>query len=523
MTFQPTDEQLAVIDLAKGHQSLMIQAYAGTAKTTTLTLAAPGVKGGTLVLAFNKKIAQELQGRLPGSFLVKTLNGLGYGALRRGLPSVINWKIDDRKLGKIISAEAKDRKIDLSSEQWDQVRQLVVAAQNAGVVPMDIGAGGLVPDTPELWQELASDCWIAPGDTSMLVELAWNSLRQSNEMARSGIISFDDQIYASICLGGRFALFENLMVDEAQDLSPMNHAMLRKSLRASGRLLSVGDSRQAIYGFRGAHTDSMGQIRGLRPEPDWQDLGLTMTFRCPKVVVARQEAHAPGFRAFPANPEGRFIRVGNPMQPWTWRDIECLRPRPEASLAVLCRNNAPLLKLAFRLIRQQVGVYMLGTDIGKGLKELSRKLAKDDFCPADQVWAKVEEWRGRETSLALANGQDEKAARVADRADCLLAVLESAGPRDAGELRRCLDVLFDRSSGTVVLSSIHRAKGLEWDTVVLLDPWRIPSKHAKQAAAEGDSRQLQQEYNLRYVAETRTRLVLAHASLADMETLDAND
>ena len=69
----------------------------------------------------------------------------------------------------------------------------------------------------------------------------------------------------------------------------------------------------------------------------------------------------------------------------------------------------------------------------------------------------------------------------------------------------------------MTLSTIHRAKGLEWDAVLHLDPWRVPSKWALAAAAGGNSAPLEQEKNLIYVAETRTRDLLLQANLEDFQ------
>lgn len=63
--------------------------------------------------------------------------------------------------------------------------------------------------------------------------------------------------------------------------------------------------------------------------------------------------------------------------------------------------------------------------------------------------------------------------------------------------------LFAPSNGTVKLMSGHKSKGLEFQTVFHLDPWRIPSKWAKKAALAGDDSQLEQELNINYVIETR--------------------
>ena len=54
----------------------------------------------------------------------------------------------------------------------------------------------------------------------------------------------------------------------------------------------------------------------------------------------------------------------------------------------------------------------------------------------------------------------------------------------------------------VVLSTVHRAKGLEWDTVYLLQPGDLPLRHIMEWGSENDRRQ---EHNVQYVAYTRAR------------------
>lgn len=524
--FTPTDEQDAIIAAVADPSgtSVMVEAGAGCAKSATLELAAPGVRQPALALAFNRSIAQELKPRLPSNFEVKTFNGLGYGAWMRANPQVKRWEMDDRKIGKLVSQLAKDRQQQLSSDQWDQARRLVSAAQLAGISPGDMGAP-LTPDLPEEWLTLAEDCWISADDAPQLIELAHEVLSQSIELARRGTLCFDDQIYCPTVLGGKFPRYPRVFSDESQDLNRLNHEMLRQSLAADGRLTAVGDSRQAIYAFRGADSDSMRNLRRVRQQ--WTDRQLTMTFRCPRAVVARQLEHFPAFRAAASAAEGQFATVhslddspenvpAGALHGWDIPRIKAQHPTGR-SLAVLCRNNAPLLSLAFKLIRGGTGVQMLGRDIGKGLQQLSRKIVPQDATPADATAGAIADWMTREESLARANGKEERVSRIRDQGESLLACLEGSGARDAGELRAVIDQLFSRSAGQIVLSSIHRAKGLEWDTVVHLDPWRIPSKFAKRMAAEGDHSQLRQEWNLRYVCETRTRHTLVNANLEDFE------
>lgn len=518
MSFKPTEEQDAIIAAVAepSSDSIMVEAGAGCAKSKTLELSAPGVRCPAIALAFNKAIAQELKPRLPGSFEVKTFNGLGHGAWMRANPSVNRWELDERKLGKLITQIAKDRKVSLAGDQWDQVRQLTTAAMNAGLALNDEG-NGLVADIPENWLSLCDALWIDLADQAFIIDFAHFVLEEDVALARKGTISFDDQVYCSAVLGGKFPRYPVVMGDEAQDLSPLNHHMLRQSVSEHGRFIMVGDRRQAIYAFRGADSESMNNLRALRPQ--WKDRQLTMTFRCPSAIVERQQQHFPGFRAAPGNARGAFVTAEAPgaAEEWSGWNIDWIKAKhpAAASIAVLCRNNAPLMSLAFKLIRGGIGCQVLGRDIGKGLQALLKKIIPEDDTPADICGGKISEWAESQISLARANGKEEKIAAITDKSESLLACLEGSGARSAGELRQVIGQLFERSGGQIVLATGHKAKGLEWDLVVHLDPWRIPSKFARKAAAQGDMSQLKQEYNLRYVIETRTRHTLVNANLED--------
>ncbi len=516
MQHKPTEEQAEVISAVAGRDSVMVSAGAGCTKSTTLEMAAPQIKLPALGLAFNKKIAVDLQPKMPSNFTIKTFNGFGHGAIMRAITSKID--LQERKLGKLVSQVAKDRKVELDSDQWDQCRQLVTKVMQAGITPGDIGRP-LAADTLDNWKEIADDCWITPDSFEFLYEIARQVWIEGIQMVeKQGIISFDDQVYFPTCIRGSFPQYPVAFVDEAQDLSPLNHAMLRLGIRPDGKLVVVGDPKQAIYGFRGASTDSMERLRKLKQS--WEDRPLLTTFRCPKVVVERQQRHVPGYRAWHTNAEGVFkkLRAGeqgfNLEEGWNWETIRAMLPHPQCTIGVICRNNAPLLSLAFKLIRNQVGVVMLGRDIGKGLITLSKKLLPDDATDKYKASAIIAEWIGNESTLATANGHPEKIASITDRGECLIAVL-SSGCADVGQMRAMLSKLFARETGQVQLGTGHKWKGLEADFILILDPWRLPSKFAREAAKAGDTRQLEQEYNLKYVMETRTKHTLVTANLED--------
>lgn len=508
----PTDEQAEIIAATRQGHSLMIRAYAGCAKTSSLVMAAAEVKNPALLVAFNKTTKEEAQKRLPKNFNVMTLNGLGFRALTMGHPNISFQAPDDRKLSKVLRQVIKDNRVELLTEQYDTLRALVNKAMLAGIVPGDMGRP-LTPDIPESWVGLMAEMGIMQSDHSLYQTLAWRALARNNELVLQGHISFDDQVYYSTCVSGKFPQFPVTFVDEAQDLSPLNHQMLVLAARPGGRHVVVGDPKQAIYAFRGADSQSMDKLRMLRES--WIDLPLTLTFRCPKVVVARQQEHAPGFRAHETNLDGRFARIAvwddEKSQPaWTWDEVE--RLVGDKSLAILCRNNAPLLGMAFKLLRRRISVRVLGRDIGQGLISLSRKLMPDDSTDRDEMLGVVNDWQRAELDVLAANDEQSKMDSVRDRAESLLAVINYAEVSDAGRLRMAITDLFAKPDGRVTLSTIHKAKGLEWDAVLHLDPWRCPSK----AALTRGGPDLEQERNLRYVCETRTRDVLMEASLEDL-------
>lgn len=520
MIFEPTEEQEAIFAATRAsRESLIIDAYAGVGKSTTLELAAPGVRVPALALAFNRSIRDELAKRFPPNFSIMSMNGLGMKALARAHrgPSL---RLDEKKLGKVVTSVAKEHKLKLEEEEWVAVRALTSRAMLSGIVPGNGGATPLSEDSEENWAELVEELFLPEDQVPKVLELAKLSLIENNRLVREeGLISFDDQVYYSTCVSGNFPLFPVLFVDEAQDLSGLNHAMLAKSLRPDGRIVAVGDKRQAIYSFRGAHSDSFGRIRALRG--NWLTLPLATTFRCPRVVVKRQQEHAPGFRAAPTAPEGLFglLRSGEVdglEAGWGARDLFSRAPRDGASIAILCRHNAPLLEIGFKLLRQRVSIRMLGRDIGQGLAALSKKIFPEG-ASAEQMLGALAEWELTEISKATLMGQEEKIDGIVDKAESIRAVLGFAEVSDREGLQRALKALFSRESGAITLSSIHRAKGLEWDLVVHLDPWRVPSRRAREAARLGNSRELTQELNLRYVAETRTRHTLLHAELKEFE------
>lgn len=444
--------------------SLIIEAVAGSGKTTTLVEAARRTKACRgLSLAFNKRVQEELAKKLPHHFKALTLNALGHQAWCAHI-GMRRPKLDKGKIFNI----CKD--INIPSDSYSHVMALVNMARNTGIIPQSEG------DTYELWSLLADDYDLEI--SRELVTYSREVLIQSITQSKDGIIDFIDQIYMPTCFGAQFATFDIVMVDEAQDLSALQHDMLEKLLHPKSRLIAVGDTRQAIYGFRGALNNSMSE---LQSRFSLRELPLTISYRCPQAVVAEARQVVSHIESHPDAPHGQVSR----MKPVHLSDF------PQGS-AVLCRNNAPLVSLAWKFIRAEIPVTFLGRDLGKNLTSLVKTLAKSPTS-LDVVESNLQKWVKRQVAK-----YPRREAMIHDRADTLRALFP--GCDSSRDILQKIEAIFSQSSsGRVTLASIHTSKGFEWPTVFFLNEWLIPSQYASL------DWQLEQEDNLRYVAITRAQ------------------
>ena len=483
-----TTEQLSILAAGPGSSNLCIEALAGTGKTFMLSKLAPTLKAPTiLALAFNVKAKDELAAKLPSKVIVKTLNGLGHGAWSQYVRRPLS--VDSKKTWNLSQALQREMNIRFSKEENSDISQLVSTAKSQGWVP----SGTPWPHSP-LWPD-------TPEDTSDLFDLADVEerddyrtflralmLKSIDSVYRNGLLDFNDQLYMPVCFRAPFTKYHTTIVDEFQDLSALNHKMIEKS--TSSRFIIVGDPNQAIYAFRGALTSSFETFMDSKT---FERFPLTTTFRCAKAIVRRQQDFVPNYNAAEGAPEGEV----KTFETWTKASIP-------PGTTIICRNNAPLISMAFALLRQGVPAQVLGTDIGKALESSLNKATKGlgASAPTIEVTDRIEGFFRRETAKAKT---DRRRHSLADRRECLLALASNCPNLTA--MRSACSSLFSNPDATILLSSGHKSKGLEWDTVIHLDPHLIPSKYARSPEA------LRQEDNLKYVIETRARttLILAYS------------
>lgn len=461
----PTTEQLAFCKEVWEGRPCFLSARAGTGKTSTIKMVFEEDETGAdyTVVAFNNKNAAELQQALPPKVKVATLHSLGFQAIKRFLPSV---SIDQEKLYKLVK-DAGIRGVNAQAKFRDTMR-LVSCAKNWGIVPKEGRfKHSLLEDSPETWLTLLEHFQLWDADP----ELAREILLQSNQQVFSAqTIDFDDMIYLPVALGLQVFTTSKMLVDEAQDLSPLNLAMLKKT---PSKIWYVGDPFQAIYAWRGAEANVLEEL-GLPEFP------LTRCWRCAKKIIQRAQVFVPDIRAWDEAPVGE-VNEWMHLPDWT-------QHKPAT---VLSRNNAGLIKIALQLQENGQSCTILGKDFGQ---ELRKVLAKLKGTTQKQLLESLLAWKH-----SMCEKYPHQRGKFLDITQCMQFLI--AHNHGKSQIEREILKLFSdfESPGAWVLSTIHKAKGLEWKTVWILD-WSLSNGMLPW--------QTQEERNLKYVATTRAKEIL---------------
>lgn len=505
--FRHIAEQVDNILNRKPTKGALVRAVAGSGKTTTVVAAAKIIPQSLRVcfLAFNKNIADELKDRLPSYVDAKTLNSLGWGICKRYADGVAGSRIgfndfnNPRKVWNIVRREYDRKKV---QQYGRDVVYLVNLAKTYGIVPASLegndhqSANGL-RDDDATWASLLRHHGysIDPVYFPTVIKMAREVLLHN--LADEVSTDFADQKYFPVvkCPDGHplpGPKYDIIIIDEAQDVSSVDLELVKICLKAGGLVVAVGDPNQGIYGFRGADTKAFDRFR---KEFDGVDLPLSISYRCArKIVETARMVHAT-IEAAPNAREGEVAHVS-------------LAPKDHhVGDMVLCRNNAPLIGYAYDLIRNRVPVFLKGRDIGKGLLTLLDNLDANTVVDAAN---RLTMWEDNQIRMIEQDDPDdvEAKAKVRDRADTLRVFITENADNSLDTLRNEIETMFvtngtDKSDGyemkgKVILSTIHKAKGLEANTVYFLDSFLMYPKYV----VEG-SWQYEQEKNLEYVAITR--------------------
>lgn len=486
----PSIKQQAIYDFIEhGTGSLIINAVAGSGKTTTIVNAARLIPPGASAtfVAFNKSIALELGTRLPQHVRSQTLNAMGFGAWAKAC-SPARLVVDSMKTRKIMDTIVPENERGLYASALPRI---VGLAKSAGIVPDGSRGQGLTEDSDYNWMEMLNfhDIQLSEKATDeRLIELARLVLAESIRTA-DRVVDFDDQLYMPVVRRARFFQNDFLFVDETQDVNMIQRAMMRMALKPGGRLVAVGDPCQAIYGFRGADHDALELVKARFSAIE---LPLSISYRCPKTVVALAQKWVPHIEAAPDAIDGAVERP---------KTFSAANFQPDD--IVVCRCIAPVVALAYRLIRAKVACFVMGREIGQGLIAIVDKMKSDGV---DDLIVKLDAYRSRETLRLEAAKQDSKAEALNDRIDTVEVFIDGLDETNRGvdALKNAISAMFsdNMQASAVKLMTQHKSKGLEADRVFILD-FALNEKFMARP-----SNQQKQERNLAYVAVTRTKNTL---------------
>ncbi len=475
-----TDEQVAIYDWVvncEGH--LIVKARAGAGKTSTLVEISKLIPQDSKVtfLAFNVHIKEELENKLPKDVFCYTISGLGYSAIKRKYKDV---EVDKYKADKVI--EKCSKKWDLSQilnkmEYLSNMKKLVDQIRLSLTFNKKY-----VPDLCEK-HDIKFDYEDIDRAFSVL-EIMLNDKKT---------IDYIDMVYLPN-VDGKLWFFpqDYVLIDEAQDLSKAQHELIKKIVKKDktgkfiGRMIFVGDDFQAVYGFAGADSFSFGNLSKI---PNTIMLPLTITFRCAKNIVLEANKIVKDIRPM-VNAIDGIVRNGSAITEAVDGDF------------VLSRKTFPLVKLFFELLVEDRKAYIKGNDIGESLISMTQGKTTTAQLGASLA-NKLSEYRENLRKQGILTfDEDPGYSALKDKIKILKFLMTMVN--DVEALKARINYIFRETEGEgIILSTVHKAKGLEANRVFIIMPQDLPLRTSLPW-------QYQQEMNLKYIAITRAKRELVY-------------
>ena len=508
-----------------------ILAGAGTGKTRTLThRIAHGVASGVyapdrvMALTFTTRAAGELRSRLralgAGGVAARTFHSAALAQLSFFWPQLVGGRLPDILPGKarLLGQAAESLRMrvdtaalrDIAAEiEWRKVRRISLEEYarlaQSRALPPGLGATAVV-ELQQRYEDLKDEQRRLDFEDVLLVT--------------AGMLDAEQRVADQVREQYRF-----FVVDEYQDVSPLQQELLELWLGPRTDLCVVGDASQTIYSFAGASSEYL--LGFAARYPDAVEVRLERNHRSTSAILGvanRLMRGRPGALELVAV-DGDAASPEPTVHRWE-SDAEEASGVADAIAAQLAVGVAPeRIAVLYRVNAQAVAFETALADRGIS----SRQLGGTRFFDLEVVKRAVLELTSLARTgspkglyetvadVALANGWSvqppESQGAVRERWEALGALVELADQAPEGTtLAQFVDELRERQSSqheptmpSVVLSTLHGAKGLEWDHVhiVGLSEGLLPISHARGFEA------VDEERRLLYVGITRARRTLA--------------
>ncbi|MFF4727468.1 ATP-dependent DNA helicase UvrD2 [Streptomyces mirabilis] len=522
------------------HGPVCVLAGAGTGKTRAIThRIAYGVRAGilqpssVLAVTFTNRAAGEMRGRLrqlgAGGVQARTFHSAALRQLQYFWPKAVGGglpRLIDRKIQLVADAAAACR-IRLDRGELRDVTAEIEWSKVTQTVPADYAAAATKTGR------------LSPRDPAEIAQLyaTYEDLKRDR-----AVIDFEDVLLLTVAiLQDRHDIaeqvrsqYQHFVVDEYQDVSPLQQRLLELWLGERDSLCVVGDASQTIYSFTGATPDHLLDFRTRHPGATV--VKLVRDYRSSPQVVhlangllsqARGRAadhrlelisqRAPGpepvyaeYTDEPAEAEGAARRI---------RDL-IASGIPAGEIAILFRTNSQSEIYEQALADAGVPYQLRGAErffdrpevrkAGAALRAAARFGANDSLL--DDVVDLPSQVRAVLSGEGWTSQPPAGSGAVRERWESLAALVhlaqDFAAAKQGATLGDLVAELDERASAQhaptvqgVTLASLHSAKGLEWDVVFLVGvaEGMMPITYAK------TDEQIEEERRLLYVGVTRAR------------------
>ncbi|WEH35739.1 ATP-dependent DNA helicase UvrD2 [Streptomyces sp. AM 4-1-1] len=526
------------------HGPVCVLAGAGTGKTRAIThRIAYGVRAGilqptsVLAVTFTNRAAGEMRGRLrqlgAGGVQARTFHSAALRQLQYFWPKAVGGELPrllERKVQLVAEAAARCR-VRLDRNELRDVTSEIEWAKVTQTVPADY---------PAVVAKTRRDAPRDPAETSQIYA-TYEQLKRDRS-----VIDFEDVLLLTVAiLQDRHDIaehvrsqYQHFVVDEYQDVSPLQQRLLDLWLGERDSLCVVGDASQTIYSFTGATPDHLLNFRTRHPDATMVKLvrdyrstpqvvhlanGLLSQARGRaaehrlELVSQRDRGPEPGYLEYPDEPaeaEGTARRI---------RDLIAAGV-PAGEIAVLYRVNSQSEVYEQALADAGVPYQLRGAErfferaevreAGVALRGAARAGGNDSLL--DDAQGLPSQVRAVLSTKGWTTEPPTGSGAVRDRWESLAALVRLAEDfeqaKPGATLSDLVAELDERAAAQhaptvqgVTLASLHSAKGLEWDAVFLvgLTEGMMPIAYAK------TDEQIEEERRLLYVGVTRARFHLS--------------
>lgn len=494
--FTPSPYQEKIFDfILHGNGNAVISAKAGSGKTFTAveSMKLINPKNKVIFLAFNKSIAEELTEKLKDykNVEVRTSHSLGLAMLNRNVEGEI--ELDEYKYRGYL----KEHIAELSTICNQRITRAEYITYIDNITELiNFARYNLAQSAEEVKQlSIKYDIPISYDECDVVIKmLEWGKTVLNR-------VDFTDMVWLPVECSMSAKGFQKdfVFIDECQDQSLMSIQLFLKCFKRGTRFIACGDQKQTINTFSGSSEEAFEYMKDY---PKTTLFDLPVCYRCPTKMVELAQTLVPEILPKDGAIDGEIID-------------ECFTSVLRDGDMVLCRSKAPLVKVYTKLLEKNKPCYIKGQEFGTNLKKLLDEVECEELnvsLKEDGVFVRLYDNLFDQRNKLMANSamdyQDATLSSYITNMYDMIKTLEILGAKytTKTELIAHIDEMFDEHKDGIILSTIHKAKGLEADNVYILCNSSMPSKLAKKDW-EKDA-----EQNLIYVAYTRAKKKLGFIS-----------